>query len=232
MAVTAGMLVTAAFCGGALASLLFGARAEAQGQGAVTTAQVNLVDASGTLRGVLSAQDENGQVSLALFDAGGGTRARLGIGPDGEPLLELRNAAGQPRLSAGVTGDDTLLVVGDERRTHGVFGSAGGAPLLSFADGRQARMQLQVGSDGRPGVVMAGADGQRSAALSMDSENAPLVTLYHAGRQRVTIGVVQEAAVINLNGAGQSRVVMGVGADGYPSLTFYDDAGEVIGGLP
>ena len=231
-AVTVGMLVTASFCGGALASLLVGAPAGAQGPQSVTAAQINLVDAGGTLRGVLSAQDENGQASLALFDAGGGTRARLGIGPDGEPLLELRNAGGQPRLSAGVTGDDPLLVVGDERRTHGVFGSAGGAPLLSFADGRQARMQLQLGQDGRPGVVLAGADGQRSAALSMDSEDAPLVTLYHAGRPRVTIGVVQEAAVINLNGAGQSRVVMGVAADGHPSVTLFDDAGEVMAALP
>ena len=231
-AVTAGMLVAASFCGGALASLLLGAPAGAQGPEAVTAAQINLVDAGGVLRGVLSAQDESGQASLSLFDAGGRTRARLGIGLDGEPALELRNAAGQPRFSAGVTGGDTLLVVGDEQRTHGVFGTAAGAPLLSFGDGRQARMQLQVGQDGRPSVVMAGGDGRRSAALSMDSEDAPLMTLYHAGRPRVTIGVVQEAAVINLNGAGRSRVVVGVAADGHPSLTFYDDAGEVMGALP
>ena len=232
MAVTAGMLVAASFCGGVLASLLLGTPAGAQGPESITTAQINLVDASGALRGVLSAQDASGRASLALFDAGGQTRAQLGIGPDGEPTLELRNAAGRPRLSAGVTGDDTLLVVGDEQQTHGVFGSAAGAPLLSFAAGRQTRMQLQVGQDGRPSVIMAGADGRRSAALSMDSEDAPLMTLYHAGRPRVTIGVVQEVAVINVNGAGQSRVVVGVAADGHPSVTFYDDAGEVMAALP
>ena len=53
----AGMLLAASFCGGALATLLLGGQVEAQGPRAVTTPQVNLVDAAGTLRGVLSASD-------------------------------------------------------------------------------------------------------------------------------------------------------------------------------
>ena len=231
-AVTAGMLVAAAFCGGALASLLLGTPAGAQGADAVTAAQINLVDDGGVLRGVLSARDEQGQASLAFYDADGRTRARLGVDPQGDPALELRNSAGEARLSAAVTRGDALLAVGDERRAQGVLGFTGGVPLLSFGDGRQARMQLQLGEDGRPSVVLAGAGGQRSAALSMDSDDAPLLTLYHAGRARVTLGVVQEAAVINVSGPGQSRVVVGVAADGYPSVTLYDETEEVIGSLP
>ena len=42
-AVTAGMLVTAAFCGGGLASLLLGAPAGAQEAESITATQVNLV---------------------------------------------------------------------------------------------------------------------------------------------------------------------------------------------
>ena len=190
------------------------------------------MDAAGALRGVLSAQDESGQPSLAFYDADNQPRARFGFGPDGNPAVELRNAAGQPRFSAGVIRDDTLLIVGDERQAHGVFGSASGVPLLSFADGRQSRMQLQMGDDGRPSVVLVGGDGQRSAAVTMDRDDSPLLTLYDAGRARVTVGVVQQATVINLNGPGQSRVVMGVAADGHPSVTFFDDAGEVMGTLP
>ena len=231
-AVMAAMLVAAAFSGGALASLLLGTPAGAQGADAVTAAQINLVDADGILRGVLSARDERGQTSLALYDAGGQTRARLGVDPQGDPELELRNADGEARLAAGVTADDALLVVGDERQAHGVLGAAGGVPLLSFGAGSQARMQLQMGADGRPSVVLAGADGQRSAALSMDSEDAPLLTLYHAGRTRLTLGVVQDAAVINVSGPGQSRAVVGVAADGYPSVTLFDEAGEVVGAIP
>ena len=226
------MLVAAAFCGGALASLLLGPPARAQGGEALTASQVNLVDAGGMLRGVLSARDERGQASLAFYDADGRTRARFGVSPQGDPELELGNAAGEARLAAAVTGDDALLTIGDERQAHGVLGAAAGVPLLSFGDGRQARMQLQMGEDGRPSVVLAGADGQRSAALSMDGDDAPLLTLYHAGRQRVTLGVVQETAVINVSGPGQSRVVVGVAADGYPSVTLYDDAGERVASLP
>ena len=148
------------------------------------------------------------------------------------PELELRNPAGQARLAAGVTGDDALLIVGDERQAHGVLGAAAGVPLLSFGAGPEARMQLQMAADGRPSVVLAGADGQRSAALSMDSEDAPLLTLYHAGRARVTLGVVQDAAVINVSGPGQSRVVVGVAADGFPSVTLHDEAGEAVGAIP
>ena len=231
-AVTAGMLLAAAFCGGALASLLLGAPARAQGGETVTASQVNLVDGGGALRGVLSARDDRGQASLAFYDADGRTRARLGVDPQGDPALELSNTAGEARLAAAVTRDDALLTVGDERQAHGVLGAAAGVPLLSFGDGRQARMQLQMGEDGRPSVVLAGADGQRSAALSMDGGDAPLLTLYHAGRARVTLGVVQEQAVINVSGPGQSRVVVGVAADGYPSVTLYDDAGEAVGSIP
>lgn len=231
-AVTAGMLVVAAFCGGALASLMLGTPAGAQGAEALTASQINLVDGSGVLRGVLSARDERGQASLAFYDAEGQARARLGVDPQGGPELELRNPAGQARLAAGVTGDDALLIVGDARQAHGVLGATAGVPLLSFGAGPEARMQLQMAADGRPSVVLAGADGQRSAALSMDSEDAPLLTLYHAGRARVTLGVVQEAAVINVSGPGQSRVVVGVAPDGYPSVTLYDDSGEPIGAIP
>ena len=80
--------------------------------------------------------------------------------------------------------------------------------------------------------MLVGGDGQRSAALTMDRDDSPLLTLYDAGRARVTVGVVQQATVINLNGPGQSRVVMGVAPDGHPSVTFYDDAGEVMETLP
>lgn len=226
------MLVVAAFCGGALASLLLGTPAGAQGGDAVTASQFNLVDGGGALRGVLSAQDERGQASLAFYDADGRPRARLGVGPQGDPELALSNAAGQPRLAAGVTRDDGLLIVGDEQRAHGVLGASAGVPLLSFGDGSQARMQLQMGEDGRPSVVLAGADGQRSAALSMDNDNAPLLTLYHAGRARVTLGVVQEAAVINVSGPGQSRLVVGVTPDGYPSVTLFDETGTPVGSVP
>ncbi len=228
----AGMLVAASFCGGALATLLLGGQVEAQSPRAVTTPQVNLVDAGGTLRGVLSAADERGGPSLAFHDAAGQVRGVFGVAPNGAPAFDLLNAAGAPRFSARLTGDDTLVVVGDDQSRHSVLGSASGTPVLSFADGRRGRLQMQLGTSGAPSVVLFGGDGQRSAALTVDDSDTPLLTLYAAGRPRVTLGVVQQAAVINMTGASESRLVIGVAGEGRASLTFVDPQGRIVAELP
>ncbi len=228
----AGLLLAASFCGGALATLLLGGRVVAQGPRAVTTAQVNLVDAAGTLRGVLSAGDDRGAASLALHDGEGRVRGAFRVGHGGAPALELLNADGAPRLSARLAGDDTLLVVGDDQRRHSILGSASGTPVLSFADGRRGRLQMQLGTRGAPSVVLFGGDGQRSAALTVDDGDTPLLTLYDAGRPRVTLGVVQQAAVINMTGAAESRLVIGVAAEGRASVTFVDQQGQLVAELP
>ena len=228
----AGMLLAASFCGGALATLLLGGQVEAQSPRAVTTPQVNLVDAGGTLRGVLTAADESGGPSLAFHDGEGRVRGLFRVGPSGAPAFNLLNADGAPRFSARLAGDDTLVVVGDDQRRHSVLGTASGTPVLSFADGRRGRLQMQLGTGGAPGVVLFGGDGQRSAALTVDDSDTPLLTLYEAGRPRVTLGVVQEAAVINMSGAPESRLVIGVSGDGRASVTFIDRQGRVVAELP
>ena len=227
----AGMLLAASFCGGALATLLLGGQVEAQSPRAVTTPQVNLVDAGGTLRGVLTAADESGGPSLAFHDGEGRVRGLFRVGPSGAPAFNLLNADGAPRFSARLAGDDTLVVVGDDQRRHSVLGTASGTPVLSFADGRRGRLQMQLGTGGAPGVVLFGGDGQRSAALTVDDSDTPLLTLYEAGRPRVTLGVVQEAAVINMSGAPESRLVIGVSGDGRASVTFIDRQGRVVAEL-
>ena len=228
----AGMLLAASFCGGALATLLLGGQVEAQSPRAVTTPQVNLVDAGGTLRGVLTAADESGGPSLAFHDGEGRVRGLFRVGPSGAPAFNLLNADGAPRFSARLAGDDTLVVVGDDQRRHSVLGTASGTPVLSFADGRRGRLQMQLGTGGAPGVVLFGGDRQRSAALTVDDSDTPLLTLYEAGRPRVTLGVVQEAAVINMSGAPESRLVIGVSGDGRASVTFIDRQGRVVAELP
>ena len=228
----AGMLLAASFCGGALATLLLGGRVEAQGPRAVTTPQVNLVDAGGTLRGVLSASDERGDSSLALHDGQGQVRGLFRVAPSGAPAFALLAADGAQRFSARLAGDDTLVVVGDDRSRHSVLGSASGTPVLSFADGRRGRLQMQLGTGGAPGVVLFGADGQRSAALTVGDGDTPLLTFYESGRPRVTLGVVQQAAVINMTGAAESRLVIGVAGEGRASVTFVDQQGQVVAELP
>lgn len=228
----AAMLVVASFCGGAAATLLIERQAGAQAPRAVTTPQVNLVDAGGLLRGVLSAAGERGGPALAFHDADGRVRATFGLEQGGAPVFDLLNPAGARRFSARLAGDDSLVVIGDDERTHGVLGTASGAPVLSFAAGRRSRMQMQLGAGGEPSVVLFDGGGQRSAALTVDAGGTPLMTFYEAGRPRVTLGVVQQAAVINLTGAPESRLVVGVSGDGRPSVTFIDEAGRIVAELP
>lgn len=240
---TAVMLLAASFCGGALAALLLGGPVGAQGPQAVTTTQVNLVDAGGSLRGILSAADERGQPSLAFHDADGRVRGRFGVERSGAPAIDLWNATGERRLSVRVAGDDALLVVGGDEPAQGdrdggsgarrvVFGSAAGTPVLDFAAGRRSRMQLQLGEGGAPSLVLFGRDGSRRAAVTVGGDDTPLMTLYDAGRPRVTLGVVRQAAVLDLSGTAESRLVVGVAGNGRPSVTFVDEAGQVIGELP
>jgi hypothetical protein len=80
--------------------------------------------------------------------------------------------------------------------------------------------------------VFFGGDGQRSAALTVDDSDTPLLTLYESGRPRVTLGVVQQAAVINMTGASESRLVIGVAGEGRASVTFIDPEGQVVAELP
>ena len=226
-----GMLV-ASLCGGMLASLLFGAHADAQSQAVVTTPQLNLVDGSGVLRGVLSAEDGNGLTSLAFYDADGHVRGVFGVERDGAPVVRLSDATGQDRLGARLSNEDVHLVVGDSRERHVLISSVAGTPLLSLADGGRRRAQLHLGDDGEPSFVLFGREGKRSATITVDSGDRPLVTLYDEGGPRLTLGVVQQAVVVNFSDASQPRLVMGVADNGRPSINFLNANGEVVQELP
>jgi hypothetical protein len=227
-----GGVLMLSFCGSVVTNFLLDAGVEAQGPQAVTTSQVNLVDANGVLRATLSAQDERGVPSLTFYDPAGRGRGVFGIEETGTPFLRLLNPAGDERLSVRVNQDDALLIVGDDRRTHGVLASTSDVPVLSFADGRRSRAQLQIGESGSPSLIFFGADGQRSAAVTVDDSDTPTLTFYENSRPRITLGIVQEAAVLNMTGPAQSRLVIGVAGNGRPSVTFVNDAGEVVEELP
>lgn len=227
-----GGVLMVSFCGGALANFLLDAGVEAQGPQAVTTTQVNLVDTNGVLRAALTAQDERDLPSLTFYDQTGRGRGVFGVEETGTPFFRLLNPAGDERLSARVNQDDALLIVGDERRTHGVLASTSDVPVLSFADGRRSRAQLQIGEGGSPSLIFFGAGGQRSVAVTVDDTDTPTLTFYGNNRPQVTLGIVQEAAVLNMTGPEQSRLVIGVADNGRPSVTFVNDAGEVVAELP
>ena len=215
-----------------MASLLLNQGVDAQGPQSITTSQVSLVDSGGVIRGILSANDDRGMASLTFFDENSQPRGVFGLRPSGGPTLELFNAAGEERLVARSSGDDALLIVGDDQSTHGIFGSSGGTPVLSLAEGQRGRVNLQLAPTGAPSLILSGQDGARAASMTVDDSDTPVVTLYEAGRPRVTMGIIQQSAVLNMAGSSGARVVVGVAGNDRPSVTIVDSAGQVIGELP
>jgi len=224
------MLVTS-LLGGGIASLVFAPRLAVSAQagaGSITTEQITLVDRTGRIRGVLSAEDERGMTSLALFDGTGQRRAVLATGADGAPTLELYDQAQVLRIHAAIQGDAPIVVVNGANDRRAMLSTLTGGPALSFAEGERNLVQLGLGTSGTPGLEMVGPMGQQQLSLIVDGEGQPVVTLRDPnGRSRATVGVVQDATVINLADRTAARVVLGVAPDGSGSLTFLDENGPI-----
>ncbi len=225
--------------GGALGGALMETRAVsaagvaiAQSADVMTARQINLVDAAGDLRAILSARDERGMASLAFYDLDGQVRSVVGIENEGQPFLRFLTGAGERRLLATLENDDALVIVGDESDRRGVFGTARGSPVMNFGAAGVNRVRLELNRTGQPNFGLFDAEGRRGATMVLDEVESPLLTLYQQGRARATLGVVQDMTVFNMANATQTRLVMGVNTDGYPSLSFYDDEGEVLEQLP
>jgi len=233
MSLAAAMML-AAFLGGALASVLFSDVVGAQPiSDVVTTQQVNLVNRSGQLRGILSGEDESGRVSMALLDESGRQRAVLAAGPDGTPVLQMYDESQSLRLHLTLQDNAPVIVVNDDDGQRAILGTLDGFPALTFAEGEQPRAELAIGNSGLPRLQMLGPTGRPQLTVAVGNEGEPLVTWRdREGRSRAAFGLVQDAAVINLSDRSAARIVMGVNTDGTASLSFLDEAGTVEHQVP
>ena len=102
----------------------------------VTTRQINLVDASGALRAILSARDERGMASLAFYDFEGQVRSVVGLENTGRPFLRFLTSDGRRRLQATLENDDALVIAGDESDRAGMFGDHRRQPSHELRCGR------------------------------------------------------------------------------------------------
>lgn len=225
-----GMMCLASLVGGAMSNMFLTERLGAQGAQVVTASQVNIVDGAGRLRAVLAGDDEQGLASLAFFDPDGRRRATLGLQPDGTPALTLNDEAGTARFSAGVRAEEATVVVGQEAARHVLVGTLGGTPVVGLVDGGRMRLQANLGSEGgEPQVSFVNGAGRRAIGLAVGSDDAPIVSLYDpAGAQRVAIGTIQGATVVNLGDGTRPRLVFGVAEDGYGSVGYYDATGNLV----
>lgn len=228
-------MVSTSFLGGLVGGALVQSSVStvrAQGTGAVTTTQVNLVDPDGQLRAVLSGRDERRMASLSFYDLAGQVRSVIGIDETGLPLVRLFDQAGQSRLSAVVQDGNGLLIVGEQGGRSGVLGDLNGSPFLSLFDAGRSRTRLQLAEDGSPSLALFDGDGRQSIAMTVDANQSPLMTFHEQGQVRAAFGVQQQTAVLNMADNERMRLVIGVAEDGRPSISFLNDAGQIVQELP
>ena len=222
----AGAMLAASTVGGAVSSALLTARPAAQGAGVVTAAQVNIVDGAGRLRAILSGDDERGLASLAFYAPDGSFRGLVGIDADGHPVLRFTDPAGATRILATVRQDDGMVTVGDETAHHALVGSQAGTPFLGLSDGRRIPMQLTLGDRGQPRATLFNRRGQPGIGMVVGADDAPFLSVFDSGgSQRLALGTVQGATVVNLSDGVRPRLVLGVAGNGRATVDFYDEAG-------
>lgn len=229
-----GMLLISSFLGGAVVSAVFAGRLQARAQPAfVTTERLSLVDRAGRLRGLLSADDERGGVSLSLFDPAGELRALLGVAPNGTPQLRLYDEAGASSVAVTVDRSGPVLEISGDPEQVTLLGTPGGSPTLSFLQEGQSRVELGVDSAGAPRLGMFSETGQRRVSMVVGEDGASVLTLYdESGHSRLRVGVVEGASVINIADEIRPRIVLGVAPNGVPSLNFLDEGGQIFHGVP
>ena len=223
-----GAMLAASVIGGALSNVLLTARLGAQGAGVVTASQVNIVDGTGRLRAVLAGDDERGLASLAFYGPDGAFRGLVGVDADGHPFLRFTDAAGATRILATVREEDGMVTVGDETARSVLIGSQAGTPFVGLSAQGRIPMQLTLGDQGQPRVNLLNRRGQPGIGMVVGADDAPFLSVFDpGGAQRLTLGTVQGATVVNLGDGAGPRLVLGVADNGRASVAFYDDAGAI-----
>ncbi|MEE2638862.1 MAG: hypothetical protein VYE68_16700 [Acidobacteriota bacterium] len=223
-----GAMLVMSMVGGAVSNAWLTTGLGAQVGDVVTAAQVNIVDAEGQLRAVLAGADERGQTSLAFYAPDGSLRGLIGVEQDGNPLVRLNDASGATRFQTTVRDTTGLVTVGDATGRHVVVGGFGDRPLVGLSDGTRTPLQLTLGGQSQPQVSLLNSTGQRSLGLVVGADDASFLSIYDAaGSQRLALGTVQGATVVNLGDGTRPRLVLGVADNGRASLAFYDADGAV-----
>jgi hypothetical protein len=132
-----GACLASAFAGAIGTQLVTGKEAWAQSSRSLRTERLEIVDASGRLRGLL-ALDRSGRPVLAFYGADGNARFGISLEERDSPMLLMNGSAGHDLIGMAVHGDDSAEIV--------------------FSDkSNKVRGVVSVGRDGSFGIMRADA---------------------------------------------------------------------------
>ena len=214
-----------------LAAAAFRQAAPAKSLGEITVERINVVDANGTLRMVISNKD---RMHPGVMDGVTIARPRpvsgmLFFNDEGDEVGGLTYtgtvAGGRGRANAGIMFDQLK-----QDQTIGITYAEGNgqrsAGLQVWDRSDTVRLSELITKLNAANTLPAGAE--RDAALAKVRAEAP------PGPRRLFVGKTQDKAstVILSDGDGRPRLRLTVDATGNPRIEFLDEAGKVVTRIP
>jgi hypothetical protein len=214
-----------------LAAAAFRQAALPKSQGEITVERLNIVDANGTLRMVISGKDKMhpGVMDGVMIDRPRPFAGMLFFNDEGDEVGGLtysgRVADGKGSATSGIMFDQLK-----QDQTIGIsYSEAGGqrsAGLQVWDRSDTVRLSELIAKLNAANKMPAGAE--KDAALKKIRSEAP------PGPRRVFVGKTSEKAstVILSDGDGRARLRLAVDATGNPRIEFLDETGKVVTRIP
>lgn len=214
-----------------LAAAAFRQAALPKSQGEITVERLNIVDANGTLRMVISGKDKMhpGVMDGVTIDRPRPVAGMLFFNDEGDEVGGLTFtgtlAGGKGRANSGIMFDQLK-----QDQTIGItYSEAGGqrsAGLQVWDRSDTVRLSELISKLNAANKMPAGAE--KDAAVGKIRSEAP------PGPRRVFVGKTSEKAstVILSDGDGRPRLRLTVDATGNPRIEFLDETGKVVTRIP
>ena len=214
-----------------LAAAAFRQAGAAKSLGEITVERLNVIDANGTLRMVLSGKDRMhpGVMDGVTIDRPRPVAGMLFFNDEGDEVGGLTYtgtvAGGRGRANAGIMFDQLK-----QDQTVGIsYSESNGQRSAGFQVwDRSDTVRLSELIKGLNAANKLPAGAERDAAIAKIRSTAP------PGPRRVFVGKTQDkiAAVILSDAQGKARLTLLVDAAGNPRIEFLDDTGKVVARIP
>ena len=201
------------------------------------TKELQIVDNSGNLRSTIRVNPDD-SVNIVLFDKHHIPRSSLALGPDGSPILYLKDSSSKTRAALSVTTNNPGLFVYDENGiTRGGIAMSGGAAEIGTMDSKgKSRCVLTTKQDGTPALVLLSASGKPQGGFVAASNGATALELYDStGFQRAMFGLESDnvARLAFYDPKSQNiRGAFGMESDGSPLLVLVGANGDIVTSFP